>query len=119
MEGRPDAINRWGEASGLRLQPPDHLDQHRSVNLATHLLYGDSFLVPQALRTLCEKEDAAGLLEANSHRLQGSQIKPAELLSLCNALPFMDSPAAGGGRRPAGRLRTPLGRPFRRPPGPP
>ena len=59
--------------------------------MGTHLLYGDSFLVPQALRTLCEKEDATGLLEANSHRLQGSQIKPVELLSLCNALPFMDS----------------------------
>ena len=58
--------------------------------MSTHLLYGDSFLVPRAFRTLCEQEGAAELLEANSHRLQGSQIKPAELLSLCNALPFMD-----------------------------
>ncbi len=58
--------------------------------MSTHLVYGDSFLVPRALRILAENEGATGLLEANSHRLQGSQIKPAELLSLCNALPFMD-----------------------------
>ena len=30
------------------------------------------------------------LLEANRHHLEGSQVKPEELLSICNALPFMD-----------------------------
>ncbi len=59
--------------------------------MSTHLLYGDSFLVPRALRAVAEEAGAAGLLESNSHSLQGSQVKPAELISLCNALPFMDS----------------------------
>ena len=59
--------------------------------MSTHLLYGDSFLVPRALRAAAEQAGAAGLLESNSHSLQGSQVKPAELISLCNALPFMDS----------------------------
>ena len=40
---------------------------------------------------MAENAGAAGLLESNSHSLQGSQVKPAELISLCNALPFMDS----------------------------
>ena len=59
--------------------------------MTIHLLYGDSFLVPQAFRVLTEKEGAAGLLDANRHQLRGSQIKPAELFDLCQALPFMDS----------------------------
>ena len=59
--------------------------------MAAHLLYGDSFLVSQALRDLEAESGAAGLLEANTHRLAGAQVKPAELLSICLALPFMDS----------------------------
>ena len=90
MAGRPDAIIAGAKRGGLRLQQTDPRNQRRSEHVSTHLLYGDSFLVPRALRTLAENEGATGLLEANSHRLQGSQIKPAELLSLCNALPFMD-----------------------------
>jgi DNA polymerase-3 subunit delta len=58
--------------------------------LSTHILYGDSFLVPQAFRVLTADAGAADLLEANRHQLQGNQIKPAELFNLCNALPFMD-----------------------------
>jgi len=59
--------------------------------LAAHLLYGDSFLVSQALSDLAAENGAADLLEANTHRLAGAQVKPAELLSVCLALPFMDS----------------------------
>ena len=59
--------------------------------MAAHLLYGDSFLVSRALRDLVAESGAAGLLEANTHRLAGAQVKPAELLSVCLALPFMDS----------------------------
>ena len=59
--------------------------------MAAHLLYGDSFLVSQALRGLEADNGAADLLEANTHRLAGAQVKPAELLSVCLALPFMDS----------------------------
>ena len=58
--------------------------------MATHILYGDSFLVPQAFRVLSAEAGVADLLESNRHRLQGNQIKPADLFNLCNALPFMD-----------------------------
>ena len=59
--------------------------------MAAHLIYGDSFLVSQALRDLEAEKGATGLLEANTHRLAGAQVKLAELLSVCLALPFMDS----------------------------
>lgn len=88
--------------------------------MPAHLLYGDSFLVSQALRDLETESGAANLLEANTHRLAGAQVKPAELLSVCLALPFMDpcrmvviegllalgerqsSRGRAGGRAPAG-----------------
>ena len=59
--------------------------------MPAHVLYGESFLVSQALRGLEAESGAADLLEANTHRLAGAQVKPAELLSICLALPFMDS----------------------------
>lgn len=59
--------------------------------MAAHLVYGDSFLVPKRLAELLAERGAVEVLEANRHRLQGSQVKPGELLSVCNALPFMDS----------------------------
>jgi len=59
--------------------------------LSTHVLYGDSFLVPQALRRLKEDAGVAELLEANRHYLRGGQVKPEELFAVCNALPFMDA----------------------------
>ncbi len=59
--------------------------------MPAHLLHGDSFLVPAALRRLTAEAGAADSLEANRHQVQGSQAKPAELLAACNALPFMDS----------------------------
>ena len=88
--------------------------------MPAHLLYGDSFLVSQALRDLETESGAANLLEANTHRLAGAQVKPAELLRVCLALPFMDpcrmvviegllalgerqsSRGRAGGRAPAG-----------------
>ncbi len=59
--------------------------------MTTHLLYGDSFLVPQALKALLADAEVSDLLEGNRHQLQGTQIKPPELFNICNALPFMDS----------------------------
>lgn len=59
--------------------------------MPSHVLYGDGFLVPQALKRLVVDAGLAGLLEGNKHNLQGSQAKPAELFSICNALPFMDA----------------------------
>ena len=58
--------------------------------MPVHLLYGDSFLVPRRLDELIAESGASDVLEANRHRLIGSQAKPGELLSMCNALPFMD-----------------------------
>ena len=58
--------------------------------MSAHLIYGDSFLVAQALRALEAEVSTESLLESNTHRLQGSQTKLPELLSVCNALPFMD-----------------------------
>jgi DNA polymerase-3 subunit delta len=58
--------------------------------LPVHLLHGDSFLVPRRLNELIAETGAGDVLEANRHRLIGSQAKPGELLSMCNALPFMD-----------------------------
>ena len=59
--------------------------------MSTHVLYGDSFLVPEGLRRLKAEAGVEGLLEADSHHLQGAQLKPPELFSICNALPFMDT----------------------------
>lgn len=58
--------------------------------MPVHLLHGDSFLVPRRLDELIAEAGASDVLEANRHRLIGSQAKPGELLSMCNALPFMD-----------------------------
>jgi len=58
--------------------------------LPVHLLHGDSFLVPRRLDELINESGASDVLEANRHRLIGYQAKPGELLSMCNALPFMD-----------------------------
>ncbi|HIN04690.1 MAG TPA: DNA polymerase III subunit delta [Dehalococcoidia bacterium] len=59
--------------------------------MPAHVLYGDTFLVPEALRRLKSKAGIAELLDANHHQLQGSQINPSELTSICGALPFMDT----------------------------
>ena len=58
--------------------------------MSVHLLHGDSFLVPRRLDELVNESGASDVLEANRHRLIGTHIKPGELLSMCNALPFMD-----------------------------
>ncbi len=47
-------------------------------------------MVPRRLDELINESRASDVLEANRHRLIGSQAKPGELLSMCNALPFMD-----------------------------
>ena len=59
--------------------------------MPTHVLYGDSFLVRQALKCLEVDADPQELLEANRHNIQASQVKPADLMTMCYALPFMDT----------------------------
>lgn len=59
--------------------------------MPAHILYGDSFLVAQALRQLESGGEETSLLEANRHVLRGSQARLPELLSVCQAMPFMDT----------------------------
>jgi DNA polymerase-3 subunit delta len=59
--------------------------------MPAHVLYGDTFLVPEALSRLKSEAGIDDLLDANYHQLQGNQANPAELISMCGALPFMDS----------------------------
>ncbi len=59
--------------------------------MPTHVLYGDSFLVSAELKKLEQEAGGNTLLEANQHRLNGSQTKLPELLAVCNAMPFMDT----------------------------
>ena len=83
--------------------------------MSAHVLYGDAYLVSQQLARLETETETEGLLDANRHRLTASQTNPAELLSICGALPFMDSHrlvvvegllSAGEARPGRGRRRT-------------
>lgn len=55
------------------------------------VLYGDGFLVAQELKNLTGETGADALLEANTHQFMAGQFNLPELLSVCNALPFMDA----------------------------
>ena len=57
--------------------------------MPAHLLYGDSFLVSQALKGLQGQVGEPEVLEANSHRLSGGQLQLAQLQALCSAVPFL------------------------------
>ena len=59
--------------------------------MPAHLLYGDSFLVSQALKELQAQVGPPELLEANSHRLGGLQLDFAQLRAVCDAVPFLAS----------------------------
>lgn len=58
--------------------------------MPVHVLYGDSYLVPRALARLEESEETRDMFDSNRHRLDGGQLNLAELLNVCNAIPFMD-----------------------------
>ena len=59
--------------------------------MTAYILHGDGFLVRKAFKGLEAEAGLEELLEANRHLLDGRQVKVAELLAICNALPFMDS----------------------------
>lgn len=59
--------------------------------MPAYIIYGDSFLVAQGLKKLIAETGAGSLLEANSHQVRGNQARLPELLSICNALPFLDT----------------------------
>ena len=58
--------------------------------MSAHVLYGDSFLVSAELKKLEAEAGAGDLMEANQHRINGSQAKLPELLATLNAMPFLD-----------------------------
>ncbi len=58
--------------------------------MPAHVVYGDSFLVRQAVSALESQYGADGLMEANRHRMQANQVSPQELLGICQAIPFLD-----------------------------
>lgn len=57
--------------------------------MPAHLIYGDSYLVTQALKELEDQVGPREILEANSHRVAGAQRDPAQLKALCSAVPFL------------------------------
>ena len=55
------------------------------------VIYGDSFLVAEEVKKLTKEAGTDALLEANTHLFMAGQFSLPELLSVCNALPFMDA----------------------------
>ena len=58
--------------------------------MPAYVIYGDSFLVSEELKRLEREAGADALTEANRHQFNGGQFTLAELLAVCNALPFID-----------------------------
>ena len=57
--------------------------------MPAHLLLGDSYLVSGALKELQAQVGPLEVLEANSHRLSGTQIDLAQLRTYCDVTPFL------------------------------
>ena len=57
--------------------------------MPVHLIYGDEFLVTQALKEFQAQVGPEEVLEANSHRIAGVQAEPGGLRILCDATPFL------------------------------
>ena len=57
--------------------------------MPAHLLYGDNYLVSQALKELRQQVGQDEVIEANSHRAQANQLNLAQLKAMGNAVPFL------------------------------
>ena len=57
--------------------------------MPAHLLYGDNFLVSEALGEFREKVGPPDLLDANNHRISGAQVDLGQLRAVCSAMPFL------------------------------
>ena len=57
--------------------------------MPAYLIYGDSFLVAQALKELQKQVGPPEVVEANMHRVSGGQTDPGQLKALCSAVPFL------------------------------
>lgn len=88
--------------------------------MPVHIIYGDTFLVAEAVRRVKEEAGAGDLMDSNRHRVAAGQSRPEEALAICHSLPFLDAirlvelegalatqENAGGGRSSgAGRGRS-------------
>ena len=57
--------------------------------MTAHILYGDSFLVSQALEGFRQQVGPSEVLEANSHYLNGARLDFGQLRAVCDAVPFL------------------------------
>ena len=87
--------------------------------MPAHVIYGDSFLVAERLRSVKAAAGAADLMDSNRHVVSAGQARSDEVLAMCNSLPFLDTmrvveiegalatqQGSGGGRR-SGRRSAP------------
>ena len=58
--------------------------------MPAHVIFGDSFLVAERLRSVEAGTSESPTLDANRHRMADNQTSPAELVGLCNVMPFLD-----------------------------
>ena len=59
--------------------------------MPAHLVYGDSFLVAGAVRSVRQGAGASEVMESNHHRFVAAQSQPAEAIAACYSLPFLDA----------------------------
>lgn len=59
--------------------------------MPAHIVYGDTFLVSEALRRLKDDAGAGDLMDSNRHRIAAAAVQPDAALSVCNSLPFLDT----------------------------
>ena len=61
----------------------------RCATAPAQVLYGDDFLIAEALKELRDGVGPDELRDANSHRLAGADASPQEVQAICNAVPFL------------------------------
>lgn len=59
--------------------------------MPAHIVYGDSFLVAEQVRSIKAAAGAGDLMDSNRHRVAATQARPDELVGICNSLPFLDT----------------------------
>ena len=88
--------------------------------MPVHIVYGDTFLVTQQVHRLRAEAGADDLMDSNRQRVVAAQAQPAEVLSMCYSLPFLEpvrlveiegavatqEPTAGGRAASGSRARS-------------
>ena len=57
--------------------------------MPSYVIYGDDYLVSQALKDVEDQVGPPELLDANCHRLSGDQVHLVEIKGICAAVPFL------------------------------